>query len=155
MKRIILEWGWILSVGMALAVSSLWVYSRFFDRLPYHLRISTSRSVGDDVHVLVGDGNLSLCDQFDVEASGKVQPLIIDARKVRAADILRGDRFGGFTIPGLDLRYYRIAPDGYVIWSLRLSLLIPVALLFLLAFFSRRRLERLRVPQTDTEQRAG
>jgi hypothetical protein len=155
MKRIILEWGWILSVGMALAVSSLWVYSRFFDRSPYHLRISTSRSVGDDIHVLVGDGNLSLCDQFEVEASGNVQPLIIDARNVRAADILRGDRFGGFTIPGFDLRYYRIATGGYVIWSLRSSLLIPVALLFLLAFFSRRRLKRLRVIQTDRRQRTG
>ena len=49
-----------------------------------------------------------------------------------------------FTIPGLDLRYYRNAADGYVIWSLRLPLLIPVVLLFVLAVWFRRRLKRLR-----------
>lgn len=155
MRRIILEWGLILSVGMALALSSFWLYSRFLDRSTYHLRISTSRSVGDNLHVLVGDGDLSLCDQFDVDAAGNVRPLIVRPRRVITADMRRGDRFGGFTIPGLDLRYYRIASDGYLIWSLRLSLLIAVALLFLLAFLFRRRLRRLHEPQLVTRQRAG
>jgi hypothetical protein len=153
MKRIVLEWSLILSAGMALALSTLWVVSKFFDRSSYHLRISTSRSVGDDLHLLVGDGDLSVCDQFDVDASGNVRPLIVDSRKLVASDILRGDRLGQFTIPGLDLRYYRIASDGYVIWSLRLSLLIPSVLLFLLAVLLRRRLKRLRRPIEDEVDR--
>jgi hypothetical protein len=155
MKRIVLEWGLILSVGLTVALSSLWAYSRFFDRSTYHLRISTPRSVGNVLHVLVGDGDLSLCDQFDVDASGNVRTLIVDSRTVRAADIRRGDRFGGLAIPGLDIRYYRMAPGGYLIWSMRLSLLIPVALLFLLAFSFRRRLKVLRGLQTVRGQRAG
>jgi hypothetical protein len=144
MRRIILEWSLILSVGIALALSTLWVVSKFLDRSSYHLRISTSRSVGDDLHLLVSDGDFSLCDQFDVDASGIVRPLIIDSTRVLASDILRGDRLGQFTIPGLDLRYYRIASDGYLIWSLRLSLLIPSVLFCLLAVLFHRRLKRLR-----------
>lgn len=155
MKRITLEWGLILSIGLCLALSSLWVYSRFFARSTYHLRISTPPSVGNGLHVLVGAGDLSLSDQFDVDGSGNVQPLIIDLRTISAADIRRGARVGGFTIPGLDVRYYRLASHAYVIWSLRLSLLIPVALLFLLAVLFRRRFIGLRALQTGTARRAG
>jgi hypothetical protein len=144
MKRVVLEWSLILSVGLSLALSTLWVVSKFFDRSSHHLRIPTSRSVGDNLHLLVGDGDLSVCDQFNVDASGNVRPLIVDSRKVVASDIRRGDRLGQFTIPGVDLRYYRIASDGYVIWSLRLSLLIPSVLLPLVAVLLRRRLKRLR-----------
>ena len=144
MKRIILEWSLILSVGITLALTALWAVSRFFDRSSYHFRISTPQTVEGALHLLVGDGDLCLCDQFDVDASGDVQPLIVDSRKVLPSDVLQGARVGQFTIPGLDLRYYRIASDGYVIWSLRLSLLVPGVLLFLLAVLFHRRLERLR-----------
>jgi hypothetical protein len=93
--------------------------------------------------VLVGEGDLAFCDQFEMDASGKVRPLIVNRRQLRASDILRGDRLGQLTVPGFDFRYYRIASDGYVIWSLRLSLLIPSVLLLLVAVFLRRRLKRL------------
>ncbi len=132
MKRIILEWGMVFLVGTALAIVGIWAGSRFLDRSTYHLRIATSRSVQDDLHVLIANGDLALCDQFDVDAAGNVRPLVIDVRNVRPADIRRGDRFGGFAIPGLEARYYRIARDGYLIWSLRLSLLIPAAIFFML-----------------------
>jgi hypothetical protein len=143
MKRIILEWGLMLWVGMALALSTLWVISRFFDRSTYHLRFAIPESVADDIHLLVRGGDLSLCNQFDADASGNVRPLM-DTVKLAASDIRRGDRLRHLTIPGVDLRYCRLASDGYVIWSLRLSLLIPVVLLFLLAILFRRRLKRLR-----------
>lgn len=143
MKRAVLEWGWVLSVGMALGLSTLWVVSRFLDRSSYHLRISTSQSAGGDLHLLVREGDLALCDQFDVDASGNVRPLIVDPRSLVASDILRGDRFGRFTIPGLDLRYYRLAPSGYLIWSLRLSLLVPIVLFLSGAALFRHRLKRL------------
>jgi hypothetical protein len=155
MKRILLEWSLIVSVGMALALSTLWVYSRFYDRTTYHLRFPTSRSVQDDLHVLVSNGDLTVCDQFDVDASGNVRPLIVHSRDLTPSDILRGDRAWQVTIPGLDLRHYRHAPSLYVIWSLRLSLLIPVAMSFLIAVWFRRCLNRLRSqvePEPDRAQ---
>lgn len=144
MKRILLEWGLIGAVGMTLALATLWAVSRFVDRSTHHFRIPTSNSVGDALHVLVGDGDLALCDQFDVDAAGNVRPLVIGSQQVVAPDIAGGARRGQFTIPGFDLRYYRIARDGYVIWSLRVSLLILVVLSLLLAAWFRRRLRRLR-----------
>jgi hypothetical protein len=56
----------------------------------------------------------------------------------------RGDRIGQLAVPGLDLHFYRIASDGYPIWSLKLSLLIPVILMFLIALLFRRSLTRVR-----------
>ena len=144
MKRVILEWGSIVSAVMALAILALWGFSRFVDQSSYHLRFPTSRSVQDDLHLVVGDGDLTLCDQFDVDASGNVRPLIVDKRRPLVSDILRRDRVGQFTIPGLDLRYYRFGLDGYLIWSVRVSLLFVVALLVLLAVLFRRGLVRLR-----------
>ncbi|HEV3263763.1 MAG TPA: hypothetical protein VG013_43410 [Gemmataceae bacterium] len=144
MKRIILEWGVILAVGSALALSTLWVVSRFFDRSSYHLRITTSKSVADDLHLLVGEGDLALCDQFDVDTSGTVRPLIVNHRDVVASNIPGGDRFGQFTIPGLDLRYCRIAPTDYLIWSLRVTMLFPIVLSLLGAALFRYRLKRRR-----------
>ena len=66
------------------------------------------------------------------------------ARDLSASDLKRGDRAWQFTIPGLDLRYYRMGDDGYVVWSLRLSLLVLVVLSFLLAFAIHRRLKAFR-----------
>jgi hypothetical protein len=152
MKRTILEWGLILSIGMTLALSTLWVVSNFFVRSSYHLRLPASKTVGDHLNLLVGEGDLSLCDQFDVDSSGNVRPLIVDPRRSVASDILRGDRFGQFTIPGLDLRYYWSAPSGHLIWSLRLSLLYSIVLSVLGVALFRFRLKRLR---DRTTQRAG
>jgi hypothetical protein len=144
MKRVILEWGVMLWVGMALTLSTLWVASTFFDRTSYHLRFATSGSLADDIHVVVRDGDLSLCNQFDMDASGNVRPLM-DTLQLTASDIRRGGyRPGRFMIPGVDGRYCRLGSGGYLIWSLRLSLLIPVVLLFLLAIVFRRRLKHLR-----------
>jgi hypothetical protein len=106
-----------------------------------------------DVHVIVGNGDVSLSDQFEAAASGNIRPLIIMARNVRPADILRGARVGGFTIWALEFSYYRMASDGYLIWSMRLSLLIPVALLFLCAFLFRRGLQARNRLQTAPAKR--
>jgi hypothetical protein len=154
-KRVILEWGLLLSAGLALAIAMLWVVSRFFDRSSYHLRVATSRSVQDDLHLLVREGDLSLCDQFDVDASGNVRPLIVAARRVGSWGIESGDVVGQFTIPGLDIRYCRVASDGYLIWSLRLSLVIPAAFLSLLALELRRCLKRLRIARQAGPQPGG
>ena len=144
MKRIVLEWSLIVSIGMTLALSTLWFVSRFFEPSTYHLRFSTSPRSQDDLHLLVGNGDLTLCDQFEAGSSGNIRPLIVAPGRLCPPDIHRGDRMGHVTIPGLDLQYYRVATDGYLIWSLRLSLLIPSVLFFLLAVLCRRRLKRLR-----------
>src|SRR3982751_6271491 len=112
MKRIILEWGLNLSVGMALALLILWVGSEFFDPSSHHLAIPTSRTEGGYFHLIVSDGDFSLSNQCDVDASGNARPLIIDARSLAASDIRRGDRLVRFTVPGIDLRHYRFAPSG-------------------------------------------
>ena len=138
MKRIVREWGQLLAFGMALAILSLWAGSRFLDRSTYHVEITSSRGVQHNLHVLVANGDLALCNQFEVDASGNVRPLIINARNILPWDLQRGARFGGFAIPGLEARYYRMASGGYLIWSLRLSLLIPAAVLLLLGLFTWR-----------------
>ncbi|WP_435016385.1 hypothetical protein TA3x_003951 [Tundrisphaera sp. TA3] len=143
MRRVFLEWALIFAVGMTLSLTSLWAVSRFFDRRIYHLRIQTSPSLGDHFYVIVGGGDLSLCDDFDSDASGNIRPYIVDPRRMIASDILRGDRAGQFTVPGIDLHYYRLMPAGSVIWSLRLSLLWPSLISLSGAFVLHSRLKRL------------
>jgi hypothetical protein len=144
MKRIILEWGLFLWAGMALSLLSLWVVFKFFDGSSYPYKIWTSHGVRGDLplYLLVGEGDLSLCNGFELDASGNARPWFVDSPKLIASDKLRGDRLGQFTIPGIDLRYYRNTSNGYAVWwwSLRLSLLLPAALMFLLAVLFRRRL---------------
>jgi hypothetical protein len=137
MKRVILEWGFILSAGVFLALLTLWGVSFGVGRSSYHFNVSNPRSSRDDLHILVGRGTLSFCDQVDFDASSNIQPWVVD-RRTHVAPKIR--RMGQCTLPGFDLRYCQFAPDGYVVWSLRLSLLIPVVLSLLgAALFYRRR----------------
>jgi hypothetical protein len=144
MKRMILEWGALGWIGMALFLLTVWVVTKFSVHTSDHLRIPTSSSVRDDLHVVISEGDLSFCDQFDMDAAGNVRPMVADYLPLTRADSLRGDRAGQFTIPGLDLRYYRLGRDGYLIWSLTLSMLIPVALCLLIAAQFRNRLKKMR-----------
>jgi hypothetical protein len=143
-KRMILEWGLLLCLGTALALLTLWVVSRFFDRSSYHLKISTTGNLRHDLHLLLYDGQFALSNQFDRDSSGRIRPLIVEAKALIKRDILRGDRCGQLTIPGLDLRYYWNAPSRGLIWSLEQSLLIPVGLLLLLTAWFRIRLGKLK-----------
>ena len=142
MKRILIEWCLILLAGLAIGISILWGVSRFLDRSSHQLRFATSGLVQDDIHLLVSDGALTICDQFGVDASDKVHPLVFKAHWLVRSDILRGDRARHLTIPGIELHYYRHPPDGSVIWSLRFTLLIPAFLLFLISLLLHRNLKR-------------
>jgi hypothetical protein len=122
MRRVLSEWGFILSTGAFLALSALWAGSYYVGGSTSHLRIPTSDSVGGDLHVVAGDGSIYLFDQFESDASGNVRPMVVDL-KTHIAPKVR--RIGHCTIPGLDLRYCQFDPDGYVVWSLRMSLLYP------------------------------
>ncbi len=154
MKRVILEWGLILCLGTSIALLTLWVVSRFFDRSSYHLRISTTGNLRHDLHLFLDDGQFALSNQFDRDTSGRFRPLIVEAKTLIRRDILRGDRCGRFTIPGLDLTYYWNAPSRGLIWSLELSLLIAVGLLLLLTAWFRSRLRKLKAHTLHCSEQA-
>ena len=95
MKRVAVEWGLILSVGLTLAFLSLWLYSGFFVRSTHHFRISTPRSMGNGLHVLVG-GRRSLAFR-PVRCGWSRQCPAADHRRPNGSptDIRRGDRILG------------------------------------------------------------
>ena len=128
MKRILLEWSLILSSGIAFSLFTLWLVSSFFDRSSYHLKVSTSGNSDGDCHFVLRDGHFSISNDFDVNPAGRAGPLIIDPKSQIKLDVARGDRFRQFTISGLDLRTYWNGRARFRIWSLELSLLIPVLL---------------------------
>ena len=146
MKRIILEWTLIFSVGTALALSTFWVYSRYVAPTSYHLRVPLMGMIDNDLHLLVGGGNLSVCNEFEVAKSGEVRPLIVELKDLVKGDLLRGDRVGGFAVPGVEFHSYWLSPSRYRIWSLRFSPLWPVLLLTLCSILASRSLKRLRQP---------
>jgi hypothetical protein len=149
MKRKILEWSVILSGGVFLALLALWTISVTTSKGLDHVTVPTSRSAGDDLHLLIQSGNLWFCDQVDWDASGNARADIIDPRTHIAPKIRKIGRHAGL---GFDLQYCVFAPDGYVVWSLKLSLLFPITLSLLAAALFRFRLKRLR---GRVGQRAG
>jgi hypothetical protein len=142
----VLEWGLILCLGSSLVFFGVWVFSRFFDQSSYHLRIATTGNVQHDLHLLLNDGQLALSNQFGTDSTGRIRPLIVESKMLTRNDILRGDRCGQFTVPGLDLRYYWNTPAKVFIWSIEQSLLIPALLSLVLTFWLHRRLGKRKTP---------
>ena len=143
-KRVIYEWTMIASAGVALALSALWVASKFSTSRDCHLEITTSGSRGENPYFIFGKGDLTFCNQIDVDASGNARALIF-SKAITLKDLVRGDQNAHFTIPGFGFDYYSNAPSSFLIWPVRLSPLIPVALLFGLATAFRRGLNRLQI----------
>ncbi len=141
-KRVIYEWTMIASVGAALALSTLWVVSKVFDPETYHFEITTARSLRENRYFIFGNGDLTICNQIDVDASGNACALIL-SRTITLKDLVRGDQNTHFTIPGFGFDYYSNAPLASLVWSVRLSLLVPVALLIIVAKVFRGRPTRL------------
>lgn len=140
MKRMILEWGLIVSTGMLLTLSVLWAGSYFVDRPSTYVRVSVVDDLRKDLHILVGDGDVWLFDQPSVGRSGDVSPWVANVRDIIAPKVRNS---GCRTAPGFDLRYCQFI-DGYVVWSLKLSLLYPVALALGVVIVFRQRLKALR-----------
>ena len=154
MKHRILEWGLFFCLGSALALLTSWVVSRFFDRSSYHLKLSPTGNLRHDLHLFMYEGQFALSNQFDSNSSGRIRPLIVEMKMLIKRDLLRGDRCGQFTIPGLDLRYYWNAPSRGLIWSMEQSLLIPVGLLLLLTAWFRIRLGKLQARTSHVSPQA-
>jgi hypothetical protein len=140
MRRIFLEWGLILSLGMLLVVVTVWVVSLCGGREQNRLEIPTTRVLGDRFYVVVGRSTVQLFSTLATDRSGNIVPRIVDVR----TNLERHRRFGRFRIPGFEWDYCQFARDGHVVWSLRLSLLYPLLVSLVCAVFFRLRLKRLR-----------
>ncbi len=145
MKRIVLEWALLFSIGVMLAIVVLWADTKFFDPTVHHLRFPTTGRSEDDLHMFARDGDLAISNQFAIDGAGRAGPLVVNRRWMSPGS----GHGGGLTVPGFDFQYYRFAPDRYLMWSLRITLLVPVALSFFLTVLirllgkrHRKRLER-------------
>jgi hypothetical protein len=136
-RRMALEWGLILTVGVVLALSTLWGSSYFIDDTLIYLRIPYQH----DLHFSLGGGDICLFDQAEIGRAGNLAPYVVNPRTHISPPIRR---VGRVTIPGFDFHYCQFAPDGYIIWSIRLSLLYPIMVLLLVAVVLGCRLKRRR-----------
>ena len=57
MRRVLSEWGFILSAGTFLALSTLYGVS-LVDQTTFHIMVSTTGGVWRDIHVLAGNGEV-------------------------------------------------------------------------------------------------
>ena len=124
MRRVLSEWGFILSAGSFLALSTIYGVS-LVDPTTFHFMVPTTGNVWHDIHVLSGNGEVRLFNQFEIDPSGNVRSLIVDLRTHLAP---KDGRIGRYTIPGFHIEYCRFSAFGDVAWSLRLSLIYPALL---------------------------
>ena len=136
-RRTALEWGLILTVGVVLALSTLWGSSYFIDDTLIYLGIPYFHGL----HFTLGGGDICLFDQAEIGRGGNLAPYVVNPRTHIAPPIRK---VGRVTIPGLDFHYCQFAPDGYIIWSIRLSLFYPIMVLLLVAVVLGCRLKRRR-----------
>ena len=141
-RRIALEWGLIVTVGVVLVLSTLWGSFYFIDDTLIYLRIPYPPDVRYDLHFSLGGGDICLFDQAEIGRAGNLVPYVVNPRPNIGPPIRR---VGRVTIPGFDFHYCQFAPDGYIIWSIRLSLLYPIMVLLLVAAVLGCRLKRRRL----------
>jgi hypothetical protein len=122
MKRIVYEWGLIATVAMGIAAATVWGISRYATSTLFHLH--TWPQPESSLHLLVRHGDLWLCDGVVNNRFGDAEPPIIGPPF--ATDYQRGDRLRRFHAPGFAFQYYWLAPWRNAIWSIKVSLLIPV-----------------------------
>ncbi len=134
MRRVLSEWGFILSAGTFLALSTVYGVS-LVDQTTFHFTIPTTGNVWTDIHVLAGNGEVRLFNQFEVDPSGNVRSLIVDLRTHLAP---KDGRISRYTIPGFDIEYCRFSAFDDVAWSLRLSLVCPAIVALVGAVLSHR-----------------
>src|SRR3954463_9681009 len=125
MKRIIGSSVRILSISSFLLLAMAWGESFVIDRSETHHQIPTPRWLGGNLHVLIRKGEVSFFDQFDVDPKGEVRPLIVDPLTRITPKVIRS---GQLIVPGIDAHFAQFA-DGYAVWSLKASLLIPIGLM--------------------------
>jgi len=149
LKRILLEWGTLLSAGLSLSLLALWAASVASDQVqgytyvPNVLNVPNGPDARDDLHLVVGRGALSFCNHVMPTPSGGFEPWVMNPRVVQTPKVRR---YRQCTVPGFDFRFGQSASDGSIDWSLSLSLLIPAALFLVGAALTHRRLRAWRGP---------
>ena len=152
MRRVLSEWGFILSAGTFLALSTLYGGS-LVDQTTFHFKVPTTGNVWHDIHMLAGNGEVRLFNQFEIDPTGNVRSLIVDLRTHLAP---KDGRISRYTLPGFDIECCRFSAFDDVAWSLSLSLVYPaiVALVGAVLFHRLGRLEsKRRISPTPEESR--
>jgi hypothetical protein len=112
MRRAITEWGLIFSLVLLLAFGLIWVDAQYFKFLKEPLLLGT------DVYLRVDDGTLCLFS----ELGSDWKPIEYGPRPDGRSRVIRYKNWG---FPGIEYHNRRFA-NGRNVWSIELSLVIPV-----------------------------
>jgi hypothetical protein len=130
-RPIALEWGLVLAMVGALGFLGIWGSSYFIDDTLFYQRTPYPPDKRYVVHFSLGNGTICLFDHAVIGDAGNLGPFVVDARTHIPPPPIR--RVGRVAIPGLGFDSCEFAPDGYTVWSIRLSLLYPITALLLVA----------------------
>jgi len=139
MRWTVRVWEFWFSILLLLTVATLWLTSYLIDRSPSFI------AIGHRCFAFLRNGRIDLASDLDT-SSRYPQPAVLDPSRIAAS---RFPRSGSIMLPGFDLRLRSLA-SGYLIWSLSLSLLIPIGVSALSVAYLFHRLRRRpgRVPST-------
>jgi len=142
MRRAIGVWGFWFSNLLLLTLLTLWAASYFIDRS------QSCIALGYRCFALLRNGRIDLASDLDTNSGGP-EPLVVNPRSIIFPRVVRS---GGVTVPGFELHFCSL-DGGNALWSLKMSLLIPLAVsLFCVALlFQRLRRRRVRVATIRTD----
>jgi hypothetical protein len=118
MRRAITEWGLVFSLGLLAACGFVWFDSMFLKYFREPL------ALGTDIYVRADDGRL--CFFSELGADWKPRITVFEPRAISWARI-----YSTWMFPGIEY-HNRLFANGRTVWSLEISLVIPVAVLLTL-----------------------
>jgi hypothetical protein len=132
MKRLLLEWGSLTALALAVVLISVWVASYFIDPWKYQL------SPAWDFHVIAHDGYIAFFNQpwIDRQTGERIISKVYDPKKESIEPVTTHI---AWPIPGFKLFYCRFEWTGNTVWSLELSPLVPILLLTIPVLWLRHR----------------
>jgi hypothetical protein len=132
LRRRILEWALWLSIAVFLGVISLAAASLFVPRSQSFL------AVGSRLFALLRPGWIDAASDLDA-APDAPAPLIVNPRNIIAPKVTRS---GSVNLPGFSLTFC-LFQSNPAMWSMRISLLVPLILLLFMIAIVYYRLKRL------------
>ena len=130
----------LITTALIPAIMLLLGYSLLVKQKSENIKIVYEGNVWKHVNATMEEGCVVLFNQAEVDSSGNVNPWI-DSNP-QFATPTRGRRRGHIILPGLAVRYGEVTNEGDVAWSLRLSLLIPLAMSLVIAAVMRRHIRK-------------
>jgi hypothetical protein len=134
MRRRILEWALWLSITALLGVISLAAASLLVPRSQSFL------AVGSRCFALLRPGWLDFASDLDATPEAPA-PLIVNPRNIIAPKVTRS---GSVNLPGLSMTYCLFG-NNPAMWSMRISLFVPLVIslfMIVIVFYRLKRLER-------------